>query len=58
MYYALQNKNRKALKLINKAITLGYNDLKVLEKDDSFKNLRQKRKFKRLLEKVRQNQSS
>jgi tetratricopeptide (TPR) repeat protein len=54
MYYALQNQKEKALENLEKAIALGYKDLKWLETDDSMEGLRNEPRFKVLLEKLRE----
>lgn len=52
MYYALQNKKKKALSNLEKAIELGYNDMKWLQTDDSLTKLRKKPQFIELVKKL------
>ena len=54
MYYALQNKKENALENLEKAIALGYIDLKWLQTDDSMNSLRNEPRFIALLERLKE----
>ena len=53
MYYVLQNQKEEALEMLEKAVALGYKDLKWLQTDDSMDNIRNEPRFKALLEKLK-----
>ena len=50
MYYALQNDKPRALENLQKAVELGYDDLKWIETDDSIESLRGEEAYKELVE--------
>ena len=53
MYYALQNDKNQALENLQKAVFLGYNDLKWITTDDSLDSIRSERAYKVLVEKLK-----
>ncbi len=56
VYYALQNDREKALEQLQKAVEVGFDDIKWLKTDDSMKNLRGERGFKKLMKKIKKKQ--
>ena len=53
MYYALQNDKAKALENLQKAISLGYKDLKWIETDDSLESIRGEQGYKEIVEQLK-----
>ena len=47
--YSLLNQTSKALKVLKKAISLGYDDLNYLKKDKDLENLRRDERFEKLI---------
>ena len=56
MYYSQKNKIQKAIRNIQKAIELGYDDLEFLKIDDSLNNIRQEPKFQQILQELKNKQ--
>ena len=52
MYYALQNNKPLALENLQKAISLGYKDLKWIETDDSLESIRGEKGYKDIIEQL------
>lgn len=53
MYYALQNDTPRALENLQKAVELGYKDLKWIETDESLESIRGELLYKELVEKLK-----
>ncbi|MBK7937114.1 MAG: tetratricopeptide repeat protein [Lewinellaceae bacterium] len=53
MYHALQNDVFSALENLKKAVSLGYNDLKWIETDDSLENIRGEKGYRELVERLK-----
>lgn len=56
--YSLLNKKTLGLKALERAFILGYNDIDYLFKDPDLKNLRQSKKFERMVAKYKRKISS
>jgi len=56
MYYALQNDKTKAIENLQKAISLGYKDLKWIETDDSLESIRGEQAYKEIVEQLKKGQ--
>ena len=53
MYYALQKKKKLALEYLQKAVTLGFKDLKWLETEPDLKNIRKEKGYRDLVEQLK-----
>ncbi len=53
LYYALQKKKKLALESLQKAVTLGFKDLKWLETEPDLKNIRKEKGYKDLVEQLK-----
>ena len=53
VYYALLNKKAQALECLQKAVSLGFNDLKWLETEPDLKNIRKEKGFKDLVQQLK-----
>ncbi|MBC7777475.1 MAG: tetratricopeptide repeat protein [Phycisphaerae bacterium] len=56
MYHALQNDNAKAIENLQKAVSLGYKDLKWIETDDSLESIRGEQGYKEIVEQLKKGQ--